>query len=160
MANIIGRTAFRRKGFELHIANLFKLRCEHGDDSFFDRNDAIRGYAREYLRDWIPVWESNAARKEAQARFDTILENALGYAHEWDEKEEPEELLFREVLGILQDDYPRHDLSEGSDDFSEEQMGELLDVYSLHECRLAEDLEYEETFDNVLLFDFDSKGKM
>lgn len=135
MSNIIGRTAFRRKGFELHIANLFKLRREHGDDSFFDRNGAIRGYAREYLRDWIPVWQSNDERKEAQGRFDAILKNALGYAHKWDEHEDPEELLYREVLGILQDEYQSYYMSYADQDFTETQMDEIRQTYPLDKTR-------------------------
>jgi len=149
MAKIIGRDAFKRRGLELHIGKLFALRREHHDDSFFEPSGAIRGYAREYLRAWIPMWESDeaprAARKHLSATF-------LGHVTERTDWENPEELLFREVLGVLQDDYPRYYLCVGDGDFSEAQVDEILDAYPLSTDVVWKEADDNLAFDNVYFF--------
>ncbi len=150
MPSILGRNLFKRRGLDVHIAKLFALRREHGDGSFFEPSGAIRDYARDYLRTWIPVWESSEAREEARARLDAVLENALGYVPQ--DHDDPEELLFREVLGILQDDYPRYYLGAGDRDDGEAQMDEILDTYSVGDCASQANSDDRVAFDNVLFF--------
>jgi hypothetical protein len=152
MSSILGRNLFKRRGLDIHIAKLFALRREHGDSSFFEPSGAIRDYARDYLRTWIPVWESNEAREEAQARVDAMLESLLGHAHQRCMYDDPEEMRFREVLGILQDDYPRYYLGVGDRDFSEAQMEEILGTYSVGECASQASSDDRVAFENVLFF--------
>lgn len=152
MATIIGRNAFRRRGLELHISKLFELRREHRDDSFFEPGGTIRGYARDYLRAWIPMWESNEARKATQGHFAEMIAAVLGHDPERSDKEDPEELLFQEVLGILQEDYPRYYLGVGDGDFSEAQMDEMLDAYPLSTGPSRENADDNLAFDNVYFF--------
>lgn len=152
MARIIGSNIFKRRGLELHIAKLFELRREHGDASFFESNGTIRPYARDYLRTWIPVWESDEARQAAYEKFNAMLKDVLGSCIACDPCDDPEELMFREVLGILQEDYPRYYLEDTLGAYSEAQMDELLDVYSLSEEPWQRTLEDKDAFDNVLFF--------
>jgi hypothetical protein len=150
MENIV-RNAFQRRGLDLHIAKLFALRREHGDGSFFERSGEIRRYARDYLRTWIPVWASDEERQTAQENCDA-MRKSMGYIPEGDQRDGPEELLFREVLGILQEDYHRYYLGAGECDFSEAQNSELLDVYSLNYGPWQRTQEDKVAFDNVYFF--------
>ena len=52
MAKIDHHT-LRRRGFDLHIAALLKLRRAHGHSSFFDERGYIRDYAINYLQRWL-----------------------------------------------------------------------------------------------------------
>lgn len=151
MADNIVRNAFQRRGLDLHIAKLFALRRENGDGSFFERSGEIRRYARDYLRTWIPVWASDEERQTAHENC-SAMRKSMGYIQENNQRDDPEELLFREVLGILQDDYPRYYLGAGNCDFSEAQNDELLATYSLNEGPCQRAPEDKVAFDNIYFF--------
>ena len=90
MSAILVRNVFQRRGLEVHIANLFALRRKHRDSSFFTPNGTIREYARDYLRTWIPVWESDVVRERANAEFDAMFKCTLGFVPKRQPENDPQ----------------------------------------------------------------------
>lgn len=134
MANIDHRT-LRRRGFDLHIAALLRLRREHGHHSFFDERGHVRGYATAYLQRWLASeWPADQAAGIPNLHKDDFgmvsLETVLSLT-----TQESIQLAtahaFLEILHILESEETAFYDDTDGDDARAAQMDELSRAYTV-----------------------------
>jgi hypothetical protein len=134
MAKIDHHT-LRRRGFDLHIAALLKLRRAHGHRSFFDERGYVRSYAIDYLQHWLASEMPEAVAADIPSLHmnacDEVTFEELTSRTRLESMQMEAAHFFRDILHTLESEEAAFYENDDPEEVREAQMDELRRAYSV-----------------------------